>query len=100
MSITYDLTSTQHIWGIMYGRATGDAGSKNNFRGRVYQGGSKVWEHLSADSYGNGEQWSKNVLTAAGSHLRTNRSATEKVITHAWFDQFGNDPECDAIIAY
>ncbi|MFT4009945.1 MAG: hypothetical protein QM655_07865 [Nocardioidaceae bacterium] len=100
MSISYDLTSTQHIWGIMYGTATGDAGSQNNFRGRIYESGDKVWEHLSADTYGKGEQWYKNVLTASGTHLRTQRSATEKVVTHVWFDQFGNDPECDATITY
>jgi hypothetical protein len=100
MSILYDLTPTQHIWGVMYGKATGDAGSKNNFRGRIYSGSAKVWEHLSADTYGDGEQWHKNVLTAAGPHLRTQRSATETVVTHVWFDQFGNDPECDAIITY
>ncbi len=100
MSITYDLTSTQHVWGVMYGKATGDAGSKNNFRGRIYSGDNKVWEHLSADSYGDGEQWHKNVLTAANTHLRTNRSNYELVITHVWFDQFGNDPECDASLSY
>jgi hypothetical protein len=34
----------------MYGVATGDAGSNNNFRGRIYVSGNKVWEHLSADT--------------------------------------------------
>jgi hypothetical protein len=40
------------------------------------------------------------VLNASGTHLRTTRSATEVVETHAWFDQFGNDPECTASITY
>jgi hypothetical protein len=99
-TITYNTSATRHTWLIMYGKATGDAGDQNNFRGRITVNSQGVWSHNSADSYGDGEQWYKNVYNAAGNHLTTSRDADEKVFTRAYFDQFGGDPSCETLVDF
>lgn len=92
--VTYNLTSTDHIWGKMYGKAFGGRDGHNNFRGSVWQGDWRKWIHDSADTYDAGEQWHKDIVNGEGVHIRTRRSYTEVVYTTAWFDVFGEDPSC------
>lgn len=102
MTIKYDLLPNYHVWGIMYGVVSGDGtGGQSNFQGSVWgTTTNRVWLQSSADTYANGEQWSRNVLNAAGDHVRTLRSNTELVKMKASFDTAGTDPTCTAQLTY
>lgn len=93
---SYTLTSTQHLWGKYTGKISGDAtGGKSNLNMRVYTQSSwvrvEVFAHNSADSIGNGENYSKSF-----EGLKTLRNAEEDLRLKAIFDEPGEDDVCTA----
>ncbi|MCW2794243.1 MAG: hypothetical protein JWO76_3341 [Nocardioides sp.] len=103
MSVTYSLSAngTQHIWGSLYGKISGqDTGGKSNFDSSVWQNSTnQVWSWQSADSYDDGEKYTKAITTASGAALRTQQAPTEYVKMKVYFDTAGSDPSCTAQIS-
>lgn len=102
MSITYDTTSTQHIWDQFDADLVGNSNPNNNYRMSVWQNpDDRTWRHESADTWGGNEHYKKEVVVGDPPvHVRTQRSPTELVYMAVTFDQIGEDPSCTVKLTF
>lgn len=89
-SVGYDLTSTKHIWTVIYGKISGSGtGGESNYYTSIFEGDNRVWYWPSADTWNHNQQYTKTIPD-----VQTSRARYERVRMRTVFDTAGPDEEC------